>query len=147
MTSNRHGEARRDRAVTAYSAWIANNIEPPTPAGILANAVADLIDNDPSITRVDDVANRLSLSVRTVQRLAERHFGLPPLTLIRRRRLQHAAELLRTEPNTSVAAIASELGYADHAHLAGELRDTLGLTASKYRLGNNTHHLPVRETR
>lgn len=102
----------------------------------MANALADLIDSDPSITRVEHVAERLSMSVRTVQRLAERYFGLPPLTLIRRRRLQEAAELLRTEPRISVAAIAAELGYADHAHLANEFRDTIGLTASSYRRSN-----------
>jgi len=87
------------------------------------------------------------MSVRTVQRLAERYFELPPLALIRRRRLQEAAELLRTEPSTAVAAIASELGYADHAHLANEFRDTLGFTASNYRHNNDTHHVSIKQTR
>ncbi|GAA3872768.1 helix-turn-helix domain-containing protein [Leifsonia kafniensis] len=136
MTADRDGETYRGEAVSAFSAWIVENIGAPTPSGSIGNAMADLIDTDPSITRVEHIADRLSMSVRTVQRLAERYFGLPPLTLIRRRRLQEAAELLRTEPGTSVAAIASELGYADHAHLANEFRDALGFTASRYRRSN-----------
>jgi AraC-like DNA-binding protein len=97
----------------------------------MANDRADLIDTDPSITRVDLVADRLSVSVRTVQRPAERYFGLPTLTLIRRSRLQEAAGLLRIEPSTSAADIASELGYADHAHFANEFRDTLGVIVER----------------
>ena len=53
--------------------------------------------------------------------------------MIRRRRLQEAAERLRTDPDTSLAAVAADLGYSDHAHLANEFRSVLGLTLGTYR--------------
>ena len=55
------------------------------------------------------------------------------LSLIRRRRLQEAAQRLREQPDTELAALAAELGYADQAHLAGDFRTVLGLTPSRYR--------------
>ncbi|GAB2828635.1 helix-turn-helix domain-containing protein [Alpinimonas psychrophila] len=136
MTAPREAQTNRSRAVAAYSAWIVNNITLPTPAGIQANTMADLIDADPSLIYVEHIAKQLHVSVRTVQRIAEKYFGLSPLTLIRRRRLQTAAETLRTQPSTAVAAIAADLGYADHAHLTNEFRDTLDSTPSSYRRGH-----------
>ena len=53
--------------------------------------------------------------------------------MIRRRRLQEAAQRLREQPDTELAALAAELGYADQAHLAGDFRTVLGLTPSGYR--------------
>lgn len=141
MNADEDGETRRAAAVSAYSTWILENVATPTSVGLMANAMADLIDNDPFITRVEHVADRLDMSVRTVQRLADRYVGLPPLTLIRRRRLQEAAEMLRTDPDAPVAGIAAELHYADHAHLANEFRNALGMTASSYRHDNETHHI------
>ena len=55
--------------------------------------------------------------------------------MIRRRRLQEAVETMRTEPTTDLARLATELGYADQAHLANEMRSMLGYTATGYRRG------------
>jgi AraC-like DNA-binding protein len=95
--------------------------------------MAEVIDSDPTIRTVEDVAVRLRLSTRSLQRLAGRYIGLPPLAMIRRRRLQDAAERLRTDPDTTLATVAADLGYSDHAHLANEFRSVLGLTLGTYR--------------
>lgn len=71
--------------------------------------------------------------MRSVQRLSQRYIGLPPLAIIRRYRLQESAERLRDDPSLSIAQIAAELGYADHAHLAADFRTVLGFTPSAYR--------------
>src|SRR5690606_26052467 len=91
------------------------------------------VDGDPDVLRVEQVADRLGVSVRTVQRLARRFVGVPPAAMIRRRRLQEAAQRLREDPATEVAAVAAELGYADQAHLAADFRTVLGFTPSAYR--------------
>lgn len=127
------GDARRRRAAQAAAAWIAGNVPPPDAEAQLANTLEELIQSDPSLTRVEQAAGRLGVSVRTVQRLARRYVGLPPLAMIRRYRLQEAAERLRSDPDAGIAAIAAELGYADHAHLAADFRQLLGFTPSGYR--------------
>ena len=126
-------ETRHRRAVDAYSAWLAGTVPPPGREALLANAMADAIDSDPTIRTVEDAGARLGLSVRSLQRLARRYVGLPPSTMIRRRRLQEAAERLRTDPDTTLADVAADLGYSDHAHLANEFRSVLGLTLGAYR--------------
>jgi AraC-like DNA-binding protein len=126
-------QARHHRAVGAYVSWLAGTVPPPDREALLANAMADAIDSDPTIQTVEDAALRLHLSARSLQRLARRYVGLPPSTMIRRRRLQEAAERLRTGPNTTLADVAADLGYSDHAHLANEFRSVLGLTLGTYR--------------
>ncbi|MFB9238228.1 helix-turn-helix domain-containing protein [Plantactinospora siamensis] len=133
MTGPGDGPSRHDRAVRAFAEWLHRTLPAPGPDALLANAMADLIGADPAVLTVEDVAARLHVSVRTLQRLARRYVGLPPLAMIRRRRLQEAAERVRAEPETSLAALAADLGYADHAHLANEFRSVLGFTPSGYR--------------
>ncbi|MDK1328258.1 helix-turn-helix transcriptional regulator [Arthrobacter sp. zg-Y1143] len=126
-------EVRRAAAVAAAARWLEVRVPAPDAEGRLANRLEDLIPADASITRVDQLAGQLGVSVRTVQRLARRYVGLPPLAMIRRYRLQEAAERLRLHPETPIADVAADLGYADHAHLAADFREVLGFTPSGYR--------------
>ena len=83
--------------------------------------------------RVDDLADHLALSVRTTQRLADRYIGLTPLAIIRRYRLQEAAERLRSDPAVTIADVAADLAYTDHAHFSADFKRTLGFAPSEYR--------------
>lgn len=125
--------AARDGAVLAYSAWAVENIPRADEGGLLANTMEDLISADREIVRVDQLAERLSLSIRSLQRLAHRYVGLTPLALIRRYRLQEAATRLREDSSLTVAQTAAELGYSDHAHLSADFRRVLGFTPDSYR--------------
>lgn len=127
-TSERHGAA-----VAAYADWLVREVTPPDELALLANRMAEVIETDPDVVRVDDVADRLHVSARTVQRLAHRYVGLSPAAMIRRRRLQEAVELVRRDPSTDLSTLAAQLGYSDHAHLTGEFRSVLGFTPSGYR--------------
>lgn len=127
------GARRAAQAVAAVVHWFQAHVPVPSSEADPANRLEDLIQADPALTRVDQLAEQLGVSVRTLQRLARRYVGLPPLAMIRRYRLQEAAERLRTEPGVTVANIAAELGYADQAHLATVFREVLGFTPSGYR--------------
>lgn len=137
ITGDGAGEQRRARAVEVFADWLVATVPAPGEEGLLANAMAELIDGDPSLLQVTDAASRLGVSVRTLQRLARRYVGLTPLAMIRRRRLQEAAERLRTDPATDITGVAADLGYSDHAHLAGDFRTVLGFTPSSYRNGGS----------
>ncbi len=122
-----------EAAAAAVSAWLTARVGPLTPEARLANAMAELLMSDPTILRLDDAARRLRVSVRTLQRLAHRTVGVPPAAMIRRRRLQEAAQRVREDRDAPLADIATELGYADQAHLANDFRAVLGFTATDYR--------------
>lgn len=126
-------QGRLQAAVSAFSAWLAATVPSPNREALLANAMAEAIDSDPAIRTVEDAARHLHVSIRSVQRLAGRYVGLTPSAMIRRRRLQEAAERLRNAPDTRLSEVAAELGYSDHAHLANEFRSVLGMTLSSYR--------------
>lgn len=123
----------RERATEVVGSWIAQYFGPPDEPALLANRMEDLIAADRSIVRVDLLADRLALSVRSVQRLAQRSIGLSPLAVIRRYRLQEAAQRLRDSPEVTIGQIAADLGYTDHAHLSADFRSVLGFTPKAYR--------------
>lgn len=120
-------------AAGAFSAWLVRAVGTLTPEARLANDLADVVSTDASILRVEDAAGRLRVSVRSLQRLAHRAVGVPPAAMIRRRRLQEAAQRVRDEPGLLLADLAAELGYTDQAHLANDFRAVLGITATEYR--------------
>jgi AraC-like DNA-binding protein len=53
--------------------------------------------------------------------------------MIRRRRLQEAAEQLRADPGIPLAEVAARHGYADQSHLSRDFRAVLGFTPTGYR--------------
>ncbi len=120
-------------SVDAFAAWLAARVGPVTGEGRLADDMVRLLLGDSGILRIEDAAQRLAVSPRTLQRLAHRTVGLSPAAIIRRRRLQEAAQRVREDPDIRLADVAAELGYADQAHLANDFRTVLGFTASEYR--------------
>ena len=122
-----------ERAIAAFTAWAAEHLAPPDELGLLANAMEDLIASDPTLVRVEQVASSLNMSTRGVQRLAQRYVGLPPLAMIRRYRLQEAAQRLRENSSLTISQVAAELGYADHAHLTTDFTRVLGFPPTNYR--------------
>jgi AraC-like DNA-binding protein len=130
------GGTRRERAVDAFAGWLACFAGPAVSGeALLANRLMDVIGSDASVVRVEDAASALAASQRTLQRVARKYIGLSPAALIRRRRLQDAAERTRLDASADLAAIAAELGYADHAHLTNDFQKYLGFTPSAYRRG------------
>lgn len=135
-------EGTRTSAAAEFAAWLAEEVGELSSEARLANRLAELAGTDPALLRVGDLADRLGLSERGVQRLARRYIGLSPAALIRRRRLQEAAERIRSEPGADLATLAADLGYADQAHLTNEFTRVLGFTPAEYRRTNRVR--PVR---
>ena len=127
------GAGHRERAVQALCDWLQRRVGPVSAPARHANAMSELLMADPSVRTPEQAATRLAVSVRTLQRMAHRYVGLSPAAMIRRRRLQEAAERIRSEPGTDLATVAAELGYADQAHLSNDFRTVLGFTPSAYR--------------
>lgn len=127
------GSARRTAAVTAFAAWLAaSNV---SAADLHANALSEVFLGEEPARTLAEAASRLAVSERTLQRMAHRYVGVTPAAMIRRRRLQEAAERVREDPDADLATLASELGYADHAHLTRDFRVVLGMAPTTYRAG------------
>ena len=64
-----------------------------------------------------------------------RRLGLTPKWLIQRRRLQEAAELLRTGEE-GAAEVGAMLGYADQAHFIRDFSAVTGMTPGRFAAGH-----------
>ncbi|MCW4464166.1 helix-turn-helix domain-containing protein [Glutamicibacter sp. MNS18] len=119
--------------VQLFSECLEELLPTPRAQDLQANALLELIGNTRQLVRVEDLANQMNLSVRSLQRFALRYTGLTPLSLIRRYRLQEVAQRLREDPMLSLAQLAAELQYTDQAHLSADFRRVLGHSPGRYR--------------
>lgn len=91
------------------------------------------IEADPTILRVETLAEMSGRSVRELQRLFRTEVGIPPKETIRRFRLQQAADRFDSDPGTGCLDLAMELGYFDQAHFARDFREVVGVSPDAYR--------------
>jgi AraC-like DNA-binding protein len=98
----------------------------------LADRLVRLAQEDRSIARAEDLARAAGASVRSLHRLFERHVGVGPKWIVRRSRVQEAAERLARGERIDLARTAQELGYHDQAHLTHDFRAQVGFTPAAY---------------
>ena len=120
-------------AIETFTEWLLTRVGTPREEALLANRMVEAAETDSSLLSVTELAADLHLSARTLQRLAAKYVGVSPAALIRRRRLQEAAEQIRQDPGVDLTALAHQFGYSDHAHLTNDFRSTLGFTPTAYR--------------
>ncbi len=124
---------RHEKAVDTFARWLSARVCDVPAVARHANTMPEVLIGEGGANTPTEAAVRLTVSLRTLQRMTHRYIGLPPAAIIRRRRLQDAAQLVREQPDISLATIAADLGYTDHAHLTGDFRNVLGFTPSDYR--------------
>jgi AraC-like DNA-binding protein len=92
------------------------------------NALVDRAQEDRSICCADDLARIARVSVRSLHRLFEKFVGVSPKWVVRRARVQEAADRVVGGARVDWAAIAQELGYHDQAHFIRDFRAQIGDT-------------------
>ena len=110
---------------------------PVDDEGRLVNEVVAFVEGDREVVRVAQVCERFGLSERALQRLVHRRLGLTPKWLIQRRRLQEAAERLRSTP-TSIGEVAAVLGYADQAHFTRDFARVTAMSPGRFAARHGT---------
>lgn len=82
----------------------------------------------PDVEAIHAAAN---YSPRQVQRLTERYFGLPPITLLRKYRALRAAALLSLPDLTDEAAAELAEAFYDQSHMIREIKLFVGRTPAR----------------
>lgn len=98
----------------------------------LVDRLVALAQEDRSIARAEQLAREGGVSVRTLHRMFERHVGVGPKWVVRRSRVQDAADRVARGERVDWAETARELGYHDQAHLIRDFRTQLGCTPAAY---------------
>jgi transcriptional regulator GlxA family with amidase domain len=126
------------RGLQLEPAGSAHQVQPP-PADLPA-------DSPPALQRaallieqyagqalpLDDLADRLGLSPRHLQRLFRQHLATTPQAYARRVRLRLAAWML-AYTEKSLSAIATDCGFADAAHMSRDFRAAHGQPPGAWR--------------
>jgi AraC-like DNA-binding protein len=126
MSSDPGSSPAHEVAMSAYADALRRYL-PVDPEGELVNRVVAFVESRTDVTRVAQVCAEFELSERALQRLVHRRIGLTPKWLIQRRRLQEAAERLRTR-STTLGDVAAVLGYADQPHFIRDFSAVTGMT-------------------
>ncbi len=119
-------------AVSAIEALLRAQKLTCDPALAEAMALAARAEADRDIHRAEDLAKIAAVSVRTLHRSFERYIGVGPKWIIRRSRVQEAAERVASGAPVAWAALALELGYHDQAHLIHDFKAQIGFTPAAY---------------
>jgi AraC-like DNA-binding protein len=98
----------------------------------LCDRVVELTQRDPGITSVASLARATDVAPRTLHRLLARHVGVGTKWIVRRARVQEAAERVARGEKVAWTAVAAELGYADQAHLIRDFKAQIGCTPAEY---------------
>ncbi len=133
MTSAEDRSGARAGLRIVLGDWLAPLESRIDPAGLLVNEICRIAEERDDVVRVDQLADLVGLSPRTLVRLTRTRIGVTPKWLIECRRLQHAATTLWSEPSTDLAALAADLGYADQAHFTRRYHEVLGETPEQTR--------------
>lgn len=116
----------RARVAQVLGGWLLPIAKGVDDRGRLVNEACRLAEEDQNLTRTTDLAERIGLSTRSLERLVRSHTGLTPKWLIECRRLQHAATTLYGSPDTDLSALAADLGYSDYPHFFRAYHRVLG---------------------
>jgi len=126
----RHDEPAAKTALA--EAFLRERMPPPdAEVDLVQEVVVDMLDVDPGTT-VAEIAKRHAVSTRTLQRLFRRHVGVGPKWVLRRYRLQEAAEQLAAGERSDWTRLALDLGYFDHAHFIRDFRAVVGRSPAEY---------------
>jgi AraC-like DNA-binding protein len=106
----------------------------PSARGSIARVdhLVAVAEEDRGIARAEDLARVAGTSVRSLHRLLERYVGVSPKWIVRRARVQEAAERVARGERVDWAMTAQELGYHDQAHLIRDFRAQVGSPPAAY---------------
>ncbi|WP_307721632.1 helix-turn-helix domain-containing protein [Zemynaea arenosa] len=108
----------------------------PDPQVERIAAILALAQDDPQLTRAEQLAERAGLALRTLQELFGEYVGVSPKWVLCRYRLHEAADRLAANAEVDLAALAQALGYYDQAHFTTDFQSLVGKTPAEYRKAN-----------
>lgn len=129
--------ARRVEALMGPSDPAPESVQPPEPDPVrlpdsVSRAVAIFAHHLATPLTIRDVAARLDLSPRQLERRFAQTMGMGPAEYYRDMRLTRARQLVLHSPDT-ISGIARAVGYASSSNLSLHYRRQFGLTPSQHR--------------
>lgn len=86
---------------------------------------------DPDLGAVSDLAGRVGMSIRSLERLCLRAFGFPPKLLLRRQRFLRSLAQFMLDPSLTWLSTL-DWQYVDQAHFVRDFRAFMGMSPRRY---------------
>jgi methylphosphotriester-DNA--protein-cysteine methyltransferase len=102
------------------------------PQGRLVEQAVALLTSERDLTRVDELADRLGTTARTLQRRFEQCLGVGPKWVLQRQRISDALGEVEGGTRVDWAALAVALRFTDQAHLTRVFAELVGVTPAAY---------------
>lgn len=119
-------------AISVVESFLLDRCARADASAKLAGSIAQRIAADRDMRTVEQLADEFGLGVRALQRLFAEYAGVSPKWMIRRYRLQEAAERLAAADVIDWPQIALDLGYADQAHFIRDFKRLIGSAPGDY---------------
>ena len=117
--------------VAAFDAWLTERLARSAPEDPRVAQLYALID-DPAMTRIEAIAERLGMTARALGALTRQHFGFTPKLLLRRMRFMRALEAMLLRPDQAAAVLERE-GYWDRSHFLRDSHLFLGCSVREFQ--------------
>ncbi|MEH6446219.1 MAG: helix-turn-helix domain-containing protein [Oceanospirillaceae bacterium] len=89
----------------------------------------DVLENQGSI---DTLTRRANLSQRQIERQYRKWLDMTPNQYLRLMRVNKALRILKSYPQTDLAALALDNSFSDQSHMTREFKEIAGITPLKY---------------
>lgn len=124
-------DAKVEREVAAINAFFRGQLAKAKPDNPLVQRAHEVLV-DPDLGTVQDMAERLNITSRTLDRLSRKIFGFAPKLLLRRQRfLRTLSENMLNPEQNWVSTL--DYQYYDQAHFGRDFKRFMGMSASKYK--------------
>jgi AraC-like DNA-binding protein len=119
--------------VAAVEGYLTELAPAPDPVVDQVRALVELAETDREVTRAEQLASRAPMSLRSLQRLFTDYVGMGPKWVISRFRILDAAAAAHGGAPVDWAALATELGFTDQAHLTRAFTAVVGTPPATYQ--------------
>lgn len=102
----------------------------------LIRIIAYFEEHMEDIVELDEIARKLGISRRQMERLFNHHIGTTPRKYLQDLRLQRGRMLL-AETDMAVIEVAAACGYDSAAHFSKRFREAFGISPHKFSLGHS----------
>jgi AraC-like DNA-binding protein len=119
--------------VTALESYLSALAPEPDPVVEQVRELVAVAESEREMTRAEQLAERASMSLRSLQRLFTDYVGVGPKWVIMRYRILDAAAAAHGGEPVDWAALAVELGFSDQAHLTRAFTSVVGTPPATYQ--------------
>ncbi|MEP3422748.1 MAG: helix-turn-helix domain-containing protein [Erythrobacter sp.] len=105
--------------------------EPPANGAMRAIGAINAALVDPELSMVSDLADRVGMNIRSLERLSKRAFGFTPKLLLRRQRFLRSLSQFMMDPSLKWLSTL-DYQYHDQAHFVRDFKRFMGMSPSAY---------------